>query len=110
MTATANSLISKYQYGLKESVISVVSKDSEFTFIHDFLVRPLPYKGPGSTSDKEDQEDQFQYTNPKTSFYICKQYHPSLELEQMPRYLMKRLAYRTTNQTDQWGRLIYNNS
>jgi hypothetical protein len=60
--------------------------------------------------DKEKQEEYLQYTNPKTSFYLCKQYHPSLELEQMPRYLMKRLAYRNNNETDKWGRSIYNSS
>lgn len=109
MSVRTSNLYAKF--GLKESTIPA-SKDNEFTFIHDLMVRPFPYKGRDSlmNMEKDQQDEHFQYTNPKTSFYLCKQYNPALELEQMPRCLMKRLAYRKNNETDKWGRSIYNNS
>ena len=74
------------------------------------MVKPQPYKGREGLKEmeKENDDDPFHYTNPKTSFYLCKQYRPSVEFEKLPRFLMKRLAYRKTNQVDQWGRIIYN--
>ncbi len=48
-------------------------------FLHDFIVNPVPYKGRESLGKNEESDDHYRYTNPKTSFYLCKRYYPSME-------------------------------
>lgn len=78
------------------------SKSKGPCYFHDLIISPSPYK---CLSDSHQNGPQ---CNPKTSFYLCKKYNSSLEFEQTPRLVMKRMAYRKKNKVDQRGSVLYN--
>jgi hypothetical protein len=104
------------KFGLKATQSAAEPKSVDHCFLHDIIVNPVPYKGRDSlqrirnNTNNTNNDDHYQYINPKTSFYLCKKYQPSIEFERLPRYLMKRLAYRKSNPVDRWGRVIYNDA
>lgn len=58
------------------------SKNPEVCFFHNLAVYPCPYKGREFLSQigkSKIDDEHLVYTNPKTSFYLCKKYKHSTE-------------------------------
>jgi len=89
----------------KESELEV--KDKNYTFFHNLIVRDAQYCGRDSFNTKTSNQ-RSTYTNPKTSFYMCKRMELNKHINHLETCLIKRLAYRKTNKVDDRGKIIYN--
>lgn len=80
MTFTGNSFYGKL--GLTSPQSRAEPRVADYCFFHDFIVNPHTYRGLESLpliENPSDSQEEFHYTNPKTSFYLCKKYFSSVE-------------------------------